>query len=331
MSPWMLLADWARPEPCPRVVVAAIEGAGGTEPRLARRGCLCAARPWRTQATSHGLGQPHSTEEQVVALVAKGLTNQQIAQQLFISRATIKTHLEHIFTKVDIHTRTHLAAEATRRTTSRPDGQANRTGPPDTPPETRTPPDDGRVGRSERGVNVRFRRRRPQQQPAARSAHRDTLPSVQLELRPMNATSIAEFLEHSRSSYVADLVVSGVGAAEAERLGADQQAAAFPNGQPADGHLVMEVIADTEVCGHLWIGPRAVGDAEHWWVWDIEIAEAFRGRGLGRWAMELAEDCARQLGANEIGLTVFVDNMAARRLYDGLGYREASLRLGKAL
>jgi ribosomal protein S18 acetylase RimI-like enzyme len=147
----------------------------------------------------------------------------------------------------------------------------------------------------------------------------------------MSAASIAQFLEHSRSSYVAGLVATGVDASEAERLGADQQAEAFPNGQPTDGHLVMEVIADTEVCGHVWIGPRAIGDTKHWWVWDIEIAAAFQGRGIGRWVMGMAEDCARQRGANEIGLTVFADNVAARRLYDDLGYREASLRLGKAL
>ena len=77
--------------------------------------------------------------------------------------------------------------------------------------------------------------------------------------------------------------------------------------------------------------PRAIGDIEHWWVWDIEITEAFRGRGIGRRVMGMAEDCARQRGANEIGLSVFADNVAARRLYDDLGYREASLRLRKVL
>ena len=63
----------------------------------------------------------------------------------------------------------------------------------------------------------------------------------------MSAASIARFLEHSRSSYVADLVVSGVDTSEAERLAADQQAEAFPNGQPAAGHLVMEVIGRRSV------------------------------------------------------------------------------------
>jgi predicted ATPase/DNA-binding CsgD family transcriptional regulator len=55
------------------------------------------------------------TEDRVVALVAEGLTNPQIAERLFIGRATVKTHLEHIYTKLDVHTRAELAAQATRQ------------------------------------------------------------------------------------------------------------------------------------------------------------------------------------------------------------------------
>ena len=66
-------------------------------------------------------------------------------------------------------------------------------------------------------------------------------------------------------------------------------------------------------------------------VWDIEIAAAFRGRGIGRWVMAMAEDCRPQRGASEIGMSVLAENVGARHLYDDLGYREVSLRLGKAL
>jgi DNA-binding CsgD family transcriptional regulator len=43
------------------------------------------------------------------------LTNPQIAERLLMGRATVKTHLEHVFTKLAVHTRAELAAEATRR------------------------------------------------------------------------------------------------------------------------------------------------------------------------------------------------------------------------
>jgi predicted ATPase/DNA-binding CsgD family transcriptional regulator len=63
----------------------------------------------------HGWASLTPTEQQVVVLVAEGLTNPQIADRLLMGRATVKTHLEHIFTKLDIHTRAELAAQATRR------------------------------------------------------------------------------------------------------------------------------------------------------------------------------------------------------------------------
>ena len=52
------------------------------------------------------------TEVQIARLVARHLPNPQIAQQLFISRATVKTHLVHIFAKLSISSRSQLAAEA---------------------------------------------------------------------------------------------------------------------------------------------------------------------------------------------------------------------------
>jgi DNA-binding NarL/FixJ family response regulator len=49
-------------------------------------------------------------QERVVArLVAQGLTNKHIAEQLFLSPNTIETHLRHIFQKADVRTRTQLA------------------------------------------------------------------------------------------------------------------------------------------------------------------------------------------------------------------------------
>jgi len=55
------------------------------------------------------------TELEVVALVAKGLTNPRIAERLFVSRATVKTHLYHVFTKLGVTNRAELAAMATQR------------------------------------------------------------------------------------------------------------------------------------------------------------------------------------------------------------------------
>ncbi|HUR75239.1 MAG TPA: LuxR C-terminal-related transcriptional regulator [Sporichthya sp.] len=55
------------------------------------------------------------TEHSVVTLAAEGLTNNQIAEKLFISTGTVKVHLHHIFTKLGMTRRAELAARATER------------------------------------------------------------------------------------------------------------------------------------------------------------------------------------------------------------------------
>lgn len=55
------------------------------------------------------------TELSVADLVAEGCTNQQIGKRLFISAGTAKTHLAHIFTKLDVANRAEIAAEVVRR------------------------------------------------------------------------------------------------------------------------------------------------------------------------------------------------------------------------
>jgi len=51
-------------------------------------------------------------ETEVAALAARGLTNRDIAAQLFLSVRTVEVHVDHILTKLGFHTRTQLAAWA---------------------------------------------------------------------------------------------------------------------------------------------------------------------------------------------------------------------------
>ena len=48
-------------------------------------------------------------ELEIVTLVTKGLTNAEIARQLFVSPETIKQHLHHIFKKLNVKNRTQAA------------------------------------------------------------------------------------------------------------------------------------------------------------------------------------------------------------------------------
>ncbi|KQQ28814.1 response regulator transcription factor [Frondihabitans sp. Leaf304] len=51
-------------------------------------------------------------ERQVLRLVANGSTNRKTADALFVSEATVKTHLLHIFEKLDVRDRTRAVTRA---------------------------------------------------------------------------------------------------------------------------------------------------------------------------------------------------------------------------
>ena len=54
-------------------------------------------------------------EAEVLALIAQGLTNHQIAGRLYVTEATVKTHVNHIFTKTGVHDRAQAVAYAHRK------------------------------------------------------------------------------------------------------------------------------------------------------------------------------------------------------------------------
>ena len=51
-------------------------------------------------------------EFDIIKLIYKGMTNNEIANQLDISVHTVKTHLEKLYEKFNVHTRTELAIQA---------------------------------------------------------------------------------------------------------------------------------------------------------------------------------------------------------------------------
>lgn len=54
-------------------------------------------------------------EMEVLGLLARGLTNHEIARQLSLSVRTVEAHLTHIYTKLDVGSRTEAALLAQRR------------------------------------------------------------------------------------------------------------------------------------------------------------------------------------------------------------------------
>jgi DNA-binding NarL/FixJ family response regulator len=80
-------------------------------------------------ATASGAPSPKPTplpdgltrrEVEVLALVSDGLTNAEIAGRLFIGEATVKSHINHIFSKAGVHDRAQAVAYAYRHRLTSP-------------------------------------------------------------------------------------------------------------------------------------------------------------------------------------------------------------------
>ena len=65
-------------------------------------------RPARTEGLS-------DRELEVLRLLATELTGPEIAQRLFVSLNTLRTHTKHIFTKLDVNTRRAAVRRAAER------------------------------------------------------------------------------------------------------------------------------------------------------------------------------------------------------------------------
>lgn len=88
------------------IVDAVVRAAGGEtvlSPALAQRVVARMGRP-RAKLSAR--------EVEILSAVAQGLGNREIARSLFISEATVKTHLVHVFTKLDVDSRTAAVARA---------------------------------------------------------------------------------------------------------------------------------------------------------------------------------------------------------------------------
>ena len=109
-------------------IVEAIKevSAGGTviQPSLARR----LLRHFRIEPDAAGSSAPPPTyaeeeplrplsdrEREILQLIAKGVSNSEAAQLLSLSKATIRTHLEHIYRKLEVTNRVEAVTEGIRK------------------------------------------------------------------------------------------------------------------------------------------------------------------------------------------------------------------------
>ncbi|MFI6479941.1 response regulator [Nonomuraea sp. NPDC050663] len=101
-----LLKDTSRPDLL-RAIHGALRGETVLSPSVATKLVTRMRAPAAESLT------PRETE--VLALVARGLTNAEIGQELFISETTVKTHLLRVFGKLGVSDRTAAVTTAMNR------------------------------------------------------------------------------------------------------------------------------------------------------------------------------------------------------------------------
>ena len=89
-------------------VRATASGETVLSPAVAARLAAHVRAPTATAALS-------SREREVLVLVARGRSNRVIAEDLFVSEATVKTHLQHVFDKLDVNDRASAVARGYER------------------------------------------------------------------------------------------------------------------------------------------------------------------------------------------------------------------------
>lgn len=74
---------------------------------------LMGSTPDSCQSNSESASQDLSAftprEQEVLRLISSGITNREIAQQLYIAEGTVKTHVTHLLTRLDLRNRSQLA------------------------------------------------------------------------------------------------------------------------------------------------------------------------------------------------------------------------------
>ncbi len=134
---------------------------------------------------------------------------------------------------------------------------------------------------------------------------------------PMSGDELAAYTADAVVTYAREREEAGESAALALATARASFDELLPAGRPGPDQHLLSVRADGAVAGLVWVCERWPAQA---WVYDVEVAPAFRGKGIGAAAMVHGARLARDLGHRWLGLNVFGPNVHARGLYERLGY-----------
>jgi GNAT superfamily N-acetyltransferase len=148
----------------------------------------------------------------------------------------------------------------------------------------------------------------------------------------MSAAYFAAWNERLVVEYAREKVEAGVWPeAYALELSRAEQATTLPDGMQTPGHDFFVATVDGEVVGNLWLFTDPHQPVQSTYIYDIEINEPHRGKGLGRALLTAAESWCAEHGSTSARLNVFAPNTTARALYESSGYSLTSMHMMKRI
>ncbi len=141
-----------------------------------------------------------------------------------------------------------------------------------------------------------------------------------IDLIALTEEEYPAFRQRAIDSYALDQVAAGYCDQEdAKRRAAAAYQQLLKQGLATPGHYIFR-LHDHGPVGYLWVQLRLDDATPSAYVYDIEIEEGHRDKGLGREAFRMLEEWSRKQGVQRIELAVVASNARAVHLYESLGF-----------
>lgn len=153
-----------------------------------------------------------------------------------------------------------------------------------------------------------------------------------IKLIPISQPDFDSFLERDISTYAEQKVRSGNWQPEeALELSRKEHAQLLPEGRASKDQYLYTITEEGtgQKLGILWVNVKMEGSHKVAWIYDIEIDEAFRGKGYGKAALSALDELLTGMGVENVGLHVFGYNTTAFELYKKMGYEVTNIIMRK--
>ncbi len=155
-----------------------------------------------------------------------------------------------------------------------------------------------------------------------------------VHLSPMQETDLQAYLEETIPAYADDKIRAGNWSPdEALERSRKEYEKLLPEGVNSLRQYLYNIVATDEdvTVGMLWFSVIVDTPHPYAFIYELQIFDAYQRKGYGKQAMLALEVEVRKLRLDTISLHVFGHNLAARALYDQLGYEITNINMSKKL